>query len=225
MRAVAAAAGCVLMLAACTSTKGGQGTTQSASAPTTTHAASPTPSSSAPATTGGAGGGSGGGSGGSTTSGGHGGGAGGGTGGVVPAACAGPAISVTAGPLPQGSGAGHTGVLLTFTNVSARACSLHGYPGVAGLDTTGKQLAQATRTLNGYLAGCRCTTPPTVTIGPLGVASATVEGSIGSGNCDRFAGMLVTPPNTATSTQVATAPHSCDFTVHPVVAGATGSGK
>lgn len=209
------------VLAACTSTHNGHGSGQTTALTPSSSASS----SASTALTGGPGGGSGGGSGGSTTSGGHGGGPGGGTGGTVPGACTASALTVAAGPLPQGAGAGHIGVLLTFTNVSSRACTLRGYPGVAGLDATGKQIAQATRTLNGYLAGCRCTTPPTVAIGPLEVASASVEGSVGTGNCDQFTGMLVTAPNTATSTKVDVAPHSCNFLVHPVVAGSTGSGK
>jgi hypothetical protein len=90
---------------------------------------------------------------------------------------------------------------------------------VAGLDAAGHQIAQASRTTDGYLGGCRCTAPPTVTIVARSAADAIVEGSVGSGNCDQFSGMLITPPNTALSTRVTIAPHSCQFTVHPVLPG------
>lgn len=138
--------------------------------------------------------------------------------------CSAAQLQVAGGPLPGGSAAGHTGVLLTFTNHSTATCTLFGYPGVAGVNSSGSQIAQATRTLNGYLAGCRCTTPQTVTLAPGAVASATTEGNVGSGQCDQFTALLVTPPNTATSTRIDMVPHSCGFTVHPVVAGSTGSG-
>ena len=36
-------------------------------------------------------------------------------------------------------------------------------------------------------------------------------------NCDRFRGLVVTPPNTYRSTPIDLAPHSCHFQVHPVV--------
>jgi hypothetical protein len=144
---------------------------------------------------------------------------------VNPNWCTAAQVSVAGGPLPGGSAAGHTGVLLTFTNHSTRRCTLTGYPGVAGLNTSGAQIAQATRTLNGYLAGCRCTSAPSVSLAPGAIASAVTEGNVGgSGNCDAFSSLLVTPPNTATSTRVDLVPHSCGFTIHPVVAGSTGSG-
>jgi hypothetical protein len=138
--------------------------------------------------------------------------------------CTAAQLGVAGGPLPGGSAAGHTGVLLTFTNHSSARCVLYGYPGVAGLNASGSQIAQASRTFNGYLAGCRCTSLPSVSLTPGAIASAVTEGTIGSGECDMFTALLVTPPNTATSTRVDMVPHSCGFTVHPVVAGSTGSG-
>jgi hypothetical protein len=141
-----------------------------------------------------------------------------------PQGCAAKQLNVSGGPLPGGSAAGHTGVLLMFVNTSARACTLFGYPGVDGLTPGGKDIASATRTFNGYLGGCKCTSLHSVTLSPGGKASAITEGTIGSGNCDRFGSLLVTPPNTATSTEIDLAPHSCQFTVHPVVAGTTGDG-
>lgn len=138
--------------------------------------------------------------------------------------CAAAELSVAGGPLPGGSAAGHTGVLLTFTNHSRRTCTISGYPGVAGLDAGGHQLAQATRTFNGYLAGCRCSVRPSIRLAPHAIASAVTEGNVGgTGNCDTFTYLLVTPPNTTSSTRVDLVPHSCGFTVHPVVRGSTGT--
>jgi hypothetical protein len=136
-----------------------------------------------------------------------------------PPPCRAEDLTVSANPLPGGSAAGHTGVLLDFLNHGSAPCTLFGYPGVAGLDAAGHEIAQASRTTDGYLGGCRCTAPSTVTIVTRSAAHAIVEGSVGSGNCDQFSGMLITPPNTAFSTRVSIAPHSCQFTVHPVLPG------
>lgn len=130
-------------------------------------------------------------------------------------------IGVVGGSLPGGSAAGHTGVLLSFTNHSSTSCTLFGYPGAAGLNASGAQIQQATRTLDGFLAGCRCTTPPTVLLAPGASAAAVAEGNVGEGNCDTFSALLVTPPNTSTSVKVALVPHSCGFTVHPVIPSAS----
>jgi hypothetical protein len=123
---------------------------------------------------------------------------------------------------PEGAAAGHNDVLLLFTNSSTVTCTLFGYPGAAGLDAAGNQIAQATRSLTGYLGGCGCTAPATVTLVPGAVASTIVEGDVGAGNCDTFVALLVTAPNTTESSRIALAPYSCGFTIHPVIAGAAG---
>lgn len=140
-------------------------------------------------------------------------------------------------PPPGGGAAGHIGVVLLFENVSSTTCTLSGYPGVDGLDASGRDLASASRTPNGMIGFCSCTQPPTLTLGPGVIVSAVAEGDAagasggagggsgggaGGSSCDAFAGLLVTPPNTSTSTKVNLAPHSCDFTVHPVVPGMDG---
>jgi hypothetical protein len=122
--------------------------------------------------------------------------------------------------------AGHNGIVLLFTNSSSTTCTMSGYPGADGVDASGKDIASATRTLTGMIGFCGCSTPPTLTLAPGTVVSAVAEGTIGgTGNCEAFTSMLVTPPNTTASTKIAAAPHSCDFTVHPVVTGQAGQGK
>jgi hypothetical protein len=132
---------------------------------------------------------------------------------------------VTAAQPPGGDAAGHTGVVLHFLNNSHNRCILYGYPGVDGTNGGGHSIAHASRTLDGYLGGCRCSSLRGVLVKPGQVASALVEGDIGSANnCDRFRGLLVIPPNTYNSTPLQLAPHSCDFQVHPVVPGISGEG-
>ena len=98
-----------------------------------------------------------------------------------------------------------------------------GYPGVDGLDSAGQKLASATRTLNGMIGFCGCTKPPVVT---LDAGHGGLGGDRGGRRRFRtlhpYPSLLVTPPNTATSTSVTLAPYSCGFTVHPVVPGQAG---
>lgn len=118
---------------------------------------------------------------------------------------------------PQGNAAGHTGVELVFVNNSQRACILYGYPGADGTNGRGSSIAHAARTLTGYLGGCHCARLRGVLVRPGQAAYALAEGDLGgAGNCDRFRGLLVTPPNTYRSTPLGAAPHSCHFQVHPV---------
>ncbi len=115
--------------------------------------------------------------------------------------------------------------MLRLLNNSHNPCILYGYPGVDGTNRSGHSIAHAGRTLDGYLGGCRCTSPRGVLVKPGQVASALVEGDIGGGsNCDRFSGLLVIPPNTYNPTPLQLVPHSCDFQVHPVVPGTNGEG-
>ncbi len=141
------------------------------------------------------------------------------------AGCTNAQISVSWAPPPGGGAASHNGIVLLFTNISSASCTLTGYPGVAGLDASGNQVAQATRTLTGMIGFCNCTTPPVLTLPPGDVVSAVVEGTAGGpGPCLAFAAMLVTPPNTTTSTKINASPYSCGFDVHPVVTGQAGQG-
>lgn len=141
------------------------------------------------------------------------------------------AVSDTGG----GAGLGHVDQVLVFTNTSHTACTLTGYPGVAGLNSTGQDAVQATRTLSGYLGGLLPgdTTLPVVSLAPGQTASAIVEGTdnpIGSQPCFHFQALLVTPPNLTEQTRVGISdagmggfPDCSGLKVHPLVAGSSGS--
>lgn len=130
-----------------------------------------------------------------------------------------------------GAGTGHAGGPVVFTNTGPTACSLFGYPGVAGLDAAGTQVVQATRTLSGYLGGLQTgtTPPPTVDLAPGGTASAyveTIDHPIGTppyAPCPQYTELLVTPPTATQSVRVGMTLPACNgLDVHPVVAGTTG---
>ena len=141
------------------------------------------------------------------------------------------AVSDTGG----GAGLGHVDQVLVFTNTSHAACTLTGFPGVAGLNSIGQDEVQATRTLGGYLGGLLPgeTTLPVVSLTPGQTASAIVEGTdnpIGSQPCARFQALLVTPPNLTEEDRVGISlsgmegfPSCSRLEVHPVVAGSSGS--
>ncbi|MFC1420506.1 DUF4232 domain-containing protein [Streptacidiphilus cavernicola] len=139
------------------------------------------------------------------------------------AACTGSQIAVSAG---QSNGAaGHIGARVIFKNTSSAACTLYGFPGVAGLDAAGKQQVQAKRTTNGYLGSASAST---VLVAPGATASALVGGvDVPSGNltsCPSYPALLVTPPGTKTSTKVALQMPGCPtLVVYPVVAGVPAS--
>lgn len=128
------------------------------------------------------------------------------------------------------SGAGHIVAVLAFKNTSTQTCTLVGYPGVAGLDSAGHQVVQATRTLNGYVRVLppNVVHPPVVTLSPGQTASAIVEGSdVTVGNqtgCPTYPQLLVTPPNTTHSVLINFAMPGCiPVQVHPTVPGTKGS--
>jgi hypothetical protein len=125
-----------------------------------------------------------------------------------------------------GAGSTHRSVVVVFANTSSVRCHLAGYPGVAALNASDQQVAQATRTLSGYLAGAKSVTQ--VTLDPGQSASATVEAlamDATTGNsCTRYAGILVTPPNETHSIKLGWPNDGCgSLQVHPVVPGTTGS--
>ncbi|MFC1408120.1 DUF4232 domain-containing protein [Streptacidiphilus sp. N1-12] len=139
----------------------------------------------------------------------------------VPAAsaCTGDHLAVSAG---QSSGAaGHIGARVVFKNTSGAACTLYGFPGLAGLDAKDKQVVQAKRVTSGYLGTAK---ESMVTLAPGGTASALVGGvDVPSGNatsCPSYPALLVTPPGTRASTKVALQMPGCPtLVVYPVVAG------
>ena len=110
---------------------------------------------------------------------------------------------------------------MIFKNTSGTACTLYGFPGVAGLDADGKQQVQAKRTTSGSFGSA---TVSTVRVAPGATASALVGGvDVPSGNatsCPTYPALLVTPPGTKTSTKVALQLPGCPtLVVYPVVAG------
>jgi hypothetical protein len=119
-------------------------------------------------------------------------------------------------------------VSIVFTNISPLSCSLRGYPGVAALDGSGRQVTQAIRSLSIFEGGLQDGPPPLVVLAVNGQASALVGGSSNPGggrpSCmPPYAGLLVTPPNTAESTKLEIVFPSCSgLLVTPVVAGAAG---
>jgi hypothetical protein len=164
--------------------------------------------------------------GGSVTGGGSTGGSSGSTGSGL-AACTGSQVTVGVGAA-EGA-AGHQEVALSFTNVSGTPCTLHGYPGVAALDSGDHQVAQATRSLRGMMGGAvpGATAPATITVPAHGRVSARLEWSDvpqgGLSQCPTYAGVLVTPPGTTTSTRIVSVqPVACTLQIHPVVPGSTG---
>jgi hypothetical protein len=137
-------------------------------------------------------------------------------------------LTVTAGE--GGAGAGHWGLPLVFRNKGTATCRLVGYPGVAGLDAGGNQLAQARRTASGYLGGLVDPQgrPPVVDIGPGAAASAYLEGSNvwvhDASECPVYQGLLVTPPDETHSVRLTLTANGCNgLQIHPVVPGDTGS--
>ena len=137
-------------------------------------------------------------------------------------------LRVSHGPVVGATG--HSAVLLLFRNVSDRTCHLYGYPGVAGIDTTGRQVTQARRSREGFMGGVgwsgRRRPIPLVPLAPGRFASAIVEGDDNSpsgGACRRLAGMLVTPPDSYHSIRFPVVPGDCDgLQIHPVVPGRSG---
>ena len=125
-----------------------------------------------------------------------------------------------------GAGSTHRATILVFRNTSTVTCHLAGYPGVAGLNASDQQVAQATRTLSGYLGGAK--SAATVQLSPGQSASATVETlaiDAKTGNsCTPYAAILVTPPNETHSIKLAWPNDGCStLQIHPVVPGTSGS--
>jgi hypothetical protein len=134
-----------------------------------------------------------------------------------------------------GAGLGHEDQVLVFTNDSGSACSLSGYPGVAGLTPSEAQAVQADRTFSGYLGGLLpgVTALPVVSLAPAQTASAVAEGTdnpSGSQPCPHYPSLLITPPDLTEQVRVQVTdlgtqgfPGCSGIEVHPVVPGSSGS--
>ena len=123
--------------------------------------------------------------------------------------------------------AGTIGQVILFKNTSTTSCQLHAFPGVAGLDSSGNQLVQASRVVNLAPFTGSTASLPTVTLAPGDTASALVYGSdVPTGtatSCVTYAALLVTPPNAFQSVRVAaTMPGCSGLRVGPVYSGTTG---
>ena len=124
----------------------------------------------------------------------------------------------------QGEGAaGTVSLVLVFQNASSKTCTLHGYPGASLTDQNGKDLLDATRVLPDGLAKA-----PVVVLAPGAQATALLLWSdvpTGSGCAvQNPANLLVTPPNTRQSTQLAVpagAQVCSGFRIRPVLSGVT----
>jgi hypothetical protein len=140
-------------------------------------------------------------------------------------ACTTAQLQVTAG-LSSGA-AGTIGQVVLFENTSTTTCLLHAFPGVAGLDSSGNQLVQATRVVNLAPFSGSTASLPTVQLTPGSTGSALVLGSdvpVGAAtSCVTYAALLVTPPNALQSVHVdASLPGCSGLRVGPVYAGTTG---
>lgn len=129
----------------------------------------------------------------------------------------------------DGAGLGHHGVVVVFTNTGTGPCTLRGYPGVAGLDASGRQVTQAIRTPYGYMGGRHAKGPiPAVRLNPGGVAAALIEGTAvpyaNSPSCPTYPSLFITPPGQRRPSQISIGLPGCSpLEVHPVLSGARGS--
>jgi uncharacterized protein DUF4232 len=132
--------------------------------------------------------------------------------------------------VPGDNPSGHIGLVLVFTNTSARPCTLKGFPGVSFLTAGGAQIndpAQWSTAMG---------SPSTVTLAAGGLAHADLllvntDNYAGSPDCQptTSARIRVYPPNNTVALFVASAQKICDVSgtgvpvVYPVRAGASDS--
>jgi len=125
---------------------------------------------------------------------------------------------------PGANAAGHVGLLLLFTNISATACTMSGYPGVSFVTgPSGTQIGDAAERVGGP--------PGTVSLAPQGRAHANLLlsqiGNLSEDACrpTQAAGLRVYPPDETTALYVASARQVCSATgtgfaqIYPVEAG------
>lgn len=128
-------------------------------------------------------------------------GSGAGSGAVTAAACVLSGLSVKTGPALSPAGVGFVADPITLTNTGSAACSVIGWPGVAGLDGSGTQVFQAAR------AGSQGSA---ITLAPGKSASAVLyavtslggPGHSGAPSCAQVPHLLVTPPNETHSREI-----------------------
>jgi hypothetical protein len=106
--------------------------------------------------------------------------------------------SITGGAL---DGTSKADKVVTFTNKGSAPCETNGYPGVAALDSAGRQIRQAVRS-------SQAASP--IVLAPGDVASALVSANTAScTSLTKVAGLLVTAPDERTSTRLGPAGTLC----------------
>src|SRR5579862_2792796 len=148
--------------------------------------------------------------------------------------CAAADLTVTTGA--AGAAAGHSSLVLLFTNSGSASCFVQGYPAVA-VQLRGGRAYDAVRAVTGYMGGDAAPSPGRVQLAPGVTASALIEwlhfpqdgsASVTAADCAGHGAvrLLVTAPDrTAPAALAPPAPVSpvCwGFEVHPVVAGSAG---
>jgi Protein of unknown function (DUF4232) len=132
--------------------------------------------------------------------------------------------------------AGHSSLVLLFTNSGSAPCFTQGYPGVAVQLPSGR-VYSAVRTMTGYMGGDAAPSPVQVQLAPGVTASALIEwlhfpqdgsASVTPADCagDGAVRLLVTAPDQTASIMLASSdpdsPICWGFEVHPIVAGSVG---
>jgi hypothetical protein len=113
-------------------------------------------------------------------------------------------------------GMSKTDNVVTFTNRSHSTCVIQGYPGVAALNSHGRQIQQAARS--------GAAVHP-IWLKPGAVASSLITADTASCNVPTgVAGLLVTAPDQRTSTHLSSPGYMClhSLKVNPVAAGNAG---
>jgi hypothetical protein len=151
-----------------------------------------------------------------------------------PQECAAADLTVTTGA--TAAAAGHSSLVLLFTNSGGASCFVQGYPGVA-VQLRGDRAYNAVRAMTGYMGGDAVPSPARVQLAPGVTASALIEwlhfpqdgsASVTAADCAGHGAvrLLVTAPDrTAPATLAPPGPASpiCwGFEVHPIVAGSAG---
>jgi hypothetical protein len=126
---------------------------------------------------------------------------------------------------PVEGATGHSSVVLLFKNQLPQACTISGYPGLDALDASGKVLAHATRTLNGFAGGAKSI--KTLTVAPGTTVSARLEwlnfDPKTSGACALSKSIATTPANTKDTVELPLSVSVCELQIHPTVAGSSGN--
>ncbi len=151
-----------------------------------------------------------------------------------PRECTASDLTVTTGAT-EGA-AGHSSLVLLFTNSSSAPCFVQGYPGVA-VQLPGGRVYNAVRVMTGYMGGDAALSPVQVQLAPGVRASALIEwlhfpqdgsASVTAADCAGAGAvrLLVTAPDQTASTRLAppapVSPICWGFEVHPIVAGPAG---